>query len=250
MALDLKALEPLQEKLEQHPVYAGVRDEALLRVFMQHHVFSVWDFMSLLKSLQATVAPANVPWLPAGNAELRRFINDIVREEECDELPAGGHASHFEMYHTAMREVGADTAGVDAFLDVVRASGLEAAMDSGHAPVPCVQFMRATFGVVETGKPHCVGAAFALGREHVIPRMFRSLLDRMGVGFEQAPMFHYYLKRHTHLDEEMHGPLAIRLLEDLCVNDPDKQMEVLEAAKISLVARIKFWDDVLVALSE
>ncbi len=60
MALDLKALEPLQEKLEQHPVYAAVRDEVLLRVFMQHHVFSVWDFMSLLKSLQATVAPANV----------------------------------------------------------------------------------------------------------------------------------------------------------------------------------------------
>ena len=63
-------------------------------------------------------------------------------------------------------------------------------------------------------------------------------------------MFHYYLKRHTHLDEEMHGPLAIRLLKDLCLDDPDKQAEVLEAAEISLVARIKFWDDVLVALSE
>ena len=250
MALDLKALEPLQEKLEQHPVYAAVRDEASLRVFMQHHVFSVWDFMSLLKSLQATVAPANVPWLPAGNAELRRFINDIVREEECDELPGGGFASHFEMYETAMHEVGADTKGVDAFLDAVRALGLEAALGSGHAPEPCVRFMRATFGVIATGRPHCIGAAFALGREHVIPRMFRSLLGRMGVGLEEAPMFHYYLKRHTHLDEEMHGPLAMRLLEDLCMDDSVKQKEVLESAEQSLVARMRFWDDVLVALQK
>tara|TARA_Y100000588_G_scaffold15380_1_gene16476 strand:+ start:5675 stop:6427 length:753 start_codon:yes stop_codon:yes gene_type:complete len=250
MALDLKALEPLQNQLEHHPVYAAVRDEASLQVFMQHHVFSVWDFMSLLKRLQAAVAPAHAPWMPAGNANLRRFINDIVREEECDELPAGGHASHFEMYETAMYEVGADTAGADAFLDVVRASGLEAALESGHAPAPCVQFMRATFGIIEEGKPHCIGAAFALGREHVIPRMFRSLLDRMGVGFEEAPMFHYYLKRHTHLDEEMHGPLAIRLLEDLCGEDAVRQMEALKAAELSLAARMKFWDEVLRVLQE
>ena len=62
--MDLSAIKPLQDRLEEHPVYAKVRDLAELRVFMQHHVYPVWDFMSLLKSLQRELAPAQPPWLP------------------------------------------------------------------------------------------------------------------------------------------------------------------------------------------
>ena len=41
-----------------------------------------------------------------------------------------------------------------------------------------------------------------------------------------------------------------RLLEDLCGEDAVRQMEALKAAELSLAARMKFWDDVLVALPE
>jgi len=54
------------------------------RVFMAHHVYAVWDFMSLLKDLQATLAPARHRWAPTANAASRRFINEIVLEEESD----------------------------------------------------------------------------------------------------------------------------------------------------------------------
>jgi ferredoxin len=52
-----------------------------------------------------------------------------------------------------------------------------------------------------------------------VPRLPES---RMAVTEAQAPVFHYYLKRHIHLDEDFHAPLSLRLLAALCGGDPVK----------------------------
>src|SRR5262245_37360491 len=83
---NLDRLAPLRDRLEHHPVYSSIETVPDLRVFMEHHVFSVWDFMSLIKSLQAAVAPTRVPWVPAGDTSLRYLINTLVAEEESDEV--------------------------------------------------------------------------------------------------------------------------------------------------------------------
>ena len=109
--MDLTVIKPLQDRLEEHPVYAKVKDLDRLRVFMQYHVYSVWDFMSLLKALQREPAPAQTPWLPGRFSSAQRFINEIVLEEESDEAPpmAGAvrYLSHFEMYVESMKDVAA-----------------------------------------------------------------------------------------------------------------------------------------------
>ncbi|MBT9566963.1 MAG: DUF3050 domain-containing protein, partial [Thiobacillus sp.] len=218
--------------------------------FMQHHVYSVWDFMSLIKYLQHEVAPARWPWTPGGDASVQRFINELVLEEESDiALPGGeGHTSHFLLYLEAMREIGANADVPARFVRVVAEQGIDAALIAGLAPVPSVAFTRATFEILASGKPHTVAAALALGREHVIPSMFRAFLSRMTVSEAEAPSFHYYLNRHVHLDEDFHAPLSLRLLASLCGNDVEKWREAEAAAKTAVEARLQFWDGVYAAL--
>mgnify|MGYP001788262797 CR=1 FL=1 len=45
-----KSIEPLRNKIVNHSLYTHISDLTGLKIFMQHHVFAVWDFMSLLKS--------------------------------------------------------------------------------------------------------------------------------------------------------------------------------------------------------
>ncbi|TVQ91244.1 MAG: DUF3050 domain-containing protein [Chromatiaceae bacterium] len=250
-APDLAAIRPLQQELDAHPIYGALRNLADLRVFMQHHCFSVWDFMSLIKYLQQQVAPTTVPWMPVGDPAVRYFINQLVLEEESDTLEAAEgprHSSHFEFYCAAMHEIGADGDLPRRFLERVRSDGLDAALYSDLVPLPARYFTETTFCFIREDKPHAAAAALAVGRERVIPEMFRQLIGRMGIGPAQAPSFHYYLNRHIHLDEDFHGPLSLRLLETLCGDDPVRLEEAATAAEEAICARLRFWDGVLEAI--
>jgi hypothetical protein len=253
--LDMTRLTPLQQQLNHHPIYEAVQSLDDLQIFMAHHVYPVWDFMSLVKDVQQQIAPAGAPWLPAKvDGALQRFINELVLEEESDaSLPdANGektYTSHFIMYCQAMREVAADADTPLRFVDTVASQGLEAALNHPDVPRPAQVFMRQTFEFIHSNKPHVVAAALALGREHIIPTMFQTLLDKMGIQEAQAPVFHYYLQRHIFLDGDFHGPMSMRLLENLCGNNKLSWQEAEQAAVQAIQARIEFWDGVLASLA-
>ena len=143
-----------------------------------------------------------------------------------------------------MEEIGADTAGINDFIDCVVAGGLAKGFAKSELPDSARRFMRSTFDVIDTCEPHRVAAAFALGREDIVPRMFKALLAEMKITEADAPTFHYYLTRHTHLDQESHGPMALRMLTRLCDGDARREQETLATAEAALHARIDFWDDV------
>ena len=245
---DSEFIASLRVRLDSHPIYGAVETLADLRVFMQHHIYSVWDFMSLIKYLQHAVAPARWPWVPGEDPAIQRFINELVLEEETDEAgpgKPGEFSSHFGLYLGAMREIGADDAAPLRFVSIAQHQGIAAALASNVAPEPARAFTATTFSFIDSGKPHVAAAALALGREHVIPAMFRAFLERMAVSEDQAPVFHYYLKRHIHLDEDFHAPLSLRLLEGLCAGDPVKTFDAREAAVRAVDARVQFWNGVL-----
>ena len=60
----LDQLEPLRSRLIHHPVYQQIHNLDCLRIFMQHHIFAVWDFMSLLKALQQQLTCVSLGHLP------------------------------------------------------------------------------------------------------------------------------------------------------------------------------------------
>src|SRR5689334_11494107 len=102
-----RAVDPARQRVVTHPVYGRLRSLQDAVTFMESHVFAVWDFMSLLKSLQRTLTCVEVPWVPRGSVDSRRLVNEIVLVEESDEL-ADGHISHFELYLAGMEQAGAD----------------------------------------------------------------------------------------------------------------------------------------------
>lgn len=250
--LDLGSITPLQAQLSAHPIYGALRDLPDLRVFMAHHVFAVWDSMSLVKYLQNAIVPARVPWIPTGDASLRHFINHLVLDEESDLLPGPDgqtwYGSHFELYCRAMDEVGADASLPGRFLRLVAEVGIDKALYSELVPLPSRYFSETTFCFIREDRPHLVAAALAVGRERVIPEMFRQILRQVGVGPEQAPAFHAYLKRHVGRGEDLHGLPSLRLLSMLCGDDPRRIEEAEAAAEESICAWIRFWDGVLNAI--
>jgi hypothetical protein len=251
--MDTSYLTSAKTRLNAHTVYDSLKSMEQLKCFMSHHVFPVWDFMSLAKYLQSNIAQTTVPWIPYGDASVRRFINEIILEEETDiGLPDSDgretYASHFELYCQAMDEVGADTEKPRDFVEKVKKEGFECALETSDIPEPAREFMRTSFNFIASGKPHVVAAAFALGREHVIPGMFRAFLSKMNVGKDHASTFYYYLERHIHLDETSHAPLSLKMLKSLCGDNKQYLQEAQEAACQAVDARIHFWNGVEAAV--
>jgi len=248
--MNLSQIEPISKRLEAHSVFSKLNTLDELRVFMEHHVFAVWDFMSLLKRLQEIYVPHGSPWVPQSDGNVVRFINEIVMEEESDQAynsDGERYASHFEIYLEAMTEVGASTDSINHFLNEVLTSGLDKALNLSCVPSPSREFMNHTFELIDQGKGHEVAASFSIGRESIVPVMFKRILELTKIGVNDAPVFHYYLERHAHLDGEHHGPMALKLLDDLCANEPEKENEVILQVQSSLNARIKLWDGVILA---
>ena len=239
-------LAPARAQLVSHSVYQGLTSLPDLHRFMEHHVFAVWDFMSLLKCLQRDLTCVTVPWVPRGNPATRRLINEIVLEEETDADQHGQPASHFELYLLAMEECGADTQPIRRLLDALSVgASVEEALLRAEAPYPVQQFVLSTFSVINSGQPHAVAAAFTFGREDVIPDMFRNLITDLGQRFPgQLDTFTYYLDRHIQLDEEVHTPLAEQMVRELCGQDEQRWADCRDVANHCMQARVALWDGI------
>jgi hypothetical protein len=194
------SLEPLQQAVLRHPMYHSLRDRQALHLFMEHHVWAVWDFMSLLTRLQRDLTCVGLPWVPRPvDAAVQRFVNEIKLGEESDAHPDGGWTSHFALYLAAMDEVGADTEPVRQTVgrcaadrpDPAPGALVDLLVDCG-APLGAIRFVAATFDLVAHGSTLEVATAFALGREQLIPEMFEHLVDET-----EGRLLIEYLRRHV-----------------------------------------------------
>jgi hypothetical protein len=240
--------------LRQHPLFERLRSVEQVRVLMEHHVWAVWDFMSLLKSVQSAIAPVTVPWCPPPDAEAARLINEIVVCEEGDEGPAGHAASHFEIYLEAMAEAGASDGPIRQFArDIAAGLPWPSVLDAAAAPAASRSFVRTTLDIC-AGSLHGRVAAFTIGREEIIPSMFRGIVAELARlpqpgQRSQLRLFEWYLSRHIALDGDRHGPMADRLFQRICLADERTLAESLAVALRVLQARIALWDAVQAAIA-
>jgi hypothetical protein len=244
--LEFASLHQVRLTLLQHPIYQKLHTSDHLRIFMKHHVFAVWDFMSLLKRLQCELTCVSLPWLPNRATPYARFINEIVLGEESDEDSQGSYISHFDLYCKAMQEVQADTSVIHWYIQQLeQGANVSEALQSPKIPKSVSTFVQQTLQIAFHGKPHEVAASFFYGREDIIPEMFSVLVDDMKSSGTETKWLTYYLNRHIELDGDEHGPLAEKLLLYLCDNKSERIAEVEQVAHHALQARIQLWNGVL-----
>ena len=240
------AIQPLRERLLDHPLYGKMKELEDVRIFMQHHVFAVWDFMSLLKALQQKLTSTSEAWVPSRFPSSRRLINEIVLGEESDVDINGSDASHYEMYLQAMKQAGADIQPVVRFIGMLaRGFRIPDILRYNLVGIPpaALPFLRSNYRLVRKGGVHELASAFTFGREDLIPDIFTALvkdLNREHKGKLDA--FVYYLERHIEVDGDDHGPKARKMIVDLCGQDEEKWEDATQAAKTALEARIALWD--------
>ena len=109
-----------------------------------------------------------------------------------------------------------------------------------------VNFVKTTFSMLENAPIHVVASMFTFGREEVIPNMFRSIINKIDKDLKgRLKSFIYYLDRHIGVDEDEHGPAALKMIKVLCQSDEIKWNEAAKAAKMTMKARVVFWNEIL-----
>lgn len=230
--------------LEDHPLYRGIRTVEALRMFCERHVYAVWDFMSLLKSLQQDITCISLPWVPVQDPEAAFLINEIVLGEETDEVEPNRHISHFQWYLEAMEEIGADTAPIRRFVKRLRnGTPTDVALADPAIPDESREFTKVTLSFLEAPL-HVRAAVFFYGREDLIPRMFLPMVHGLSQDGIHCKMLIGYLQRHIEVDGGHHGPLAERLIERLFEGDPRRESDAQRASIVALAARRQLWDSV------
>ena len=240
-------IEPLRQQIVQHELYTKINTIEAIRVFMQHHVVAVWDFMSLLKSLQRELTCVSNPWLPVGSANTRYLINEIVTGEESDVDQAGNRISHFELYQKAMEQAGANKLPIQELIASIQTgTSVEQALATSSLPDAAKRFAQHTFDLIEKNQPHILAAVFTFGREDLIPDMFLSILNKIEPGSQYSiDLTKYYIERHIEVDGGHHSQLALEMTQELCGNDAQKWQEASAAVEKALASRVALWDGAL-----
>jgi hypothetical protein len=144
-----------------------------------------------------------------------------------------------------MEACGADTANITHFLSEVNSlRNIFVAIKKSNLHPNIKAFLDFTFKVIDEGKSHEIAAAFTFGREDLIPSMFTVILKNFQINFPDMDLSKliYYFERHIELDTDEHGPMAMKMITELCGTDKQKWAEVEEISILALEKRIGLWD--------
>ncbi len=223
-----------------HEVYSNLKTIEDVRIFMEAHVWAVWDFMSLLKFLQQRFTCVKTPWVPSGRDDIRQLINDIVLHEESDPFFEG--QSHFQVYLKAMHEAGANADNINDYITCIRLESLEDY--ELYSKLPGYKHSQTVESLIDHGDVAEVAAVFAVGRENLIPEMFKPLLESLSQKHpKELHTLMYYLDRHIQLDGDEHAGMSDKLLDN-AITSNESYEHAKDAAYHALISREYLLDEI------
>ncbi len=218
-----------------------------IKLFTQQHVFAVWDFKCLIEVIVKRLDPGKYP-------QAASLMRNIYAEEVYDNIgrqvfsPDKDLLSHYELYLIAMRQIGADTGPITGFVELVEARGIEQALVKSTLPEPTKDFVRWTFSFFDAPLPRLL-AAFVFGREAITAKMFGPLiccLEENTAGTEKYSALKFYLERHIAVDNDVHLPQALSMLDSVCETKED-WLQARVGAYQALLARFNFLSSIISA---
>ena len=253
-------LKNLKQKVFTHKLYQNITSIQDIKIFMYMHVFAVWDFMSILKSLQNHLTNINIPWTPTKNTISRRLINEIVLYEESDFDENNNTMSHFEIYLQTMKKLNVNTKNIDQTIENVKQiqkNNIDSKINNNNSilyknmisniniPIEIKEFLNFTFDTIYSNQLHKIASIFTFGRENIIPDMFINIVSNISKNTQiDLSSLLYFLNRHIDLDQNLHGPMSLYMIVDICQNDEEKYNQVIQIAKQSLQKRLKLYDSI------
>ena len=144
-----------------------------------------------------------------------------------------------------MKQIGADDSQIVKFIENIKAGqSVQKSLEEIEIDSAVKDFVKFTFDTIDSGKSHCIAAAFTFGREDVIPDMFIEILKKADAENEHYNKLRYYLDRHIELDGDEHGPLSLKMVKEICGDDSSKCKDVVEVSRQALKYRILLWDGI------
>ncbi|MBA4542783.1 MULTISPECIES: DUF3050 domain-containing protein [Thermoactinomyces] len=234
--LETQSLQAARKEILTHALLSHLHTEGNVRIFMKHHIFVVWVYMSLLKKLQQSFTCVSLPWLPRTNASFARFLNELAVWEETDKDGKGNYASHFEIYFQAMEEMKADTNPIETYLQMLQAGyhPVESLFQS-EIPPSAADFTKQCLELAGNGQLHEVASAFCYGYEYLVPELYARLAKSFSK-ISVSERLIYFLNRHTQISSNKRAPIAENLLLTLCGEDPVKIGQAEKVAHATLAA--------------
>jgi hypothetical protein len=218
-----------------------------MQLFMENDVFTCWDCMCLIKALYGKIVSVGVPWFPPKDAFSAALLCNILAEEESDIAEdRHTHASHFEIYNSAMKQAGANTKPITDFMSrlAARESPSQALRLCGTTPF-VQKYVSTTLEFIEL-EAHQLASAFAFGREALTPSMFIPFVQHirnsgLAEGKKNLSGIIYFFERHVQLDSDNHFPKMVKMLENLCGDDSTKWREVEIVGTQAVQAKIDYF---------
>jgi hypothetical protein len=164
--------------------------------------------------------------------------------EETDEVSPNNFMSHYELYLFAMKDIGANTSHIEKLVqNVSNGANVRSELVKAKIPPYVKAFVSNTLDTVEKPLPY-IASSFFFGREDPIPDMFSRFVKTIP-DERQYSNLKIYLNRHIQIDGEEHGPLSMKLLEEISEDREDISDTIINSACNAIDYRIKLWDGIL-----
>lgn len=229
------------QKLFHHKVYSKLASRNQINCFMSYHIFAVWNFTKLLKSLQIKTSIALRSQTLECSNKTKTLIEKIVFAEESELYPYGQPTEYFALYLGATSELEINPNFLWSFLT---------STDNLQSLKPGIkELVEYNLMLAETGTIGEIAAAFLCGRESLTSHLFASMIKVLKQEGKECPNLISYTERLNQENSRQVETLVLKLLDYFCKDETDKVI-ALQAGLEALNLREQLWNYALAEITE